>query len=221
MAADNVIMVGKNMDNFKTVVAVLVVLVAFTGFQLIANHSLRKSVRSDVEKQIRQIESSDAELLRLRQGLADAAVEVAKLKDVAKDVASLQEAVKGLDGLKALPGEVDRLSKAIDALKAKVDAAAAKVGLLEDPVGSLEKRIGSLDAKVPAAADIERLAGVRKEIGAVVVAAESLRGVLDSASKAASGVTFDEPVARIQKALAELDTKITEMKNRLTEGPGT
>ena len=209
------------MDNFKTVVAVLVVLVAFTGFQLIANHSLRKSVRSDVEKQIKQIESTDAELLRLRNGLADAAVEVAKLSDIAEDVAALQAAVKGLEGLKELPAEVEKLSEAIKALKAKVDAAAAKVGSLEAPVGAIEKRIGSLDAKLPAAKDIDRLAGMTKEIGAAVAAAESLRGVLDSASKAAKGVTFDEPVAKMQKALADLDVKITEMKTKLREGPGT
>ena len=209
------------MDNFKTVTAVLVVLVAFTGFQLIANHSLRRSVRSDVERQIKQIESSDAELLRLRKGLADAAAEVAKLDGIAKDIASLQAAVKGLEGLKGLPAEVAKLSAAIDALKAKVDAAAAKIGSLEAPVEAVEKRIGSLGAKLPAAGDLSRLADVTKDIDAAVAAAESLRGVLDSASKAASGAALDKPVARVQKALAELDTKITEMKARLTEGPGT
>lgn len=209
------------MDNFKTVAAVLVVLVAFTGLQLIANHSLRRSVRSDVEKQIRQIESSDAELLRLRQGLADAAADVAKLSGVAKDIASLQEAVKGLERLRELPKEIEKLSAAIDALRAKVEAAAAKVGSLERPVGALEKRIGSLDVKIPAAKDLDRLANVTKEIGAAVTAAESLRGVLDSASKTAIAATLDKPVARIQKVLAELDTKITEMKNKLREEPGT
>ena len=54
------------MDSFRTIAAVLVVLLAFTGFQLIANYSLRRSVREDVK---RQMDTADAQMLRLRAGI--------------------------------------------------------------------------------------------------------------------------------------------------------
>ena len=209
------------MDNFKTVAAVLVVLLAFTGFQLIANYSLRKAVRADVAGQIERIEGSEAELLRLRRGLKAAAADLDKLREVAKEIAALEKAVAGLERLKDLPKEIEKLSAAIDALKAKIDAAAAKTGALEGPVDALGKKIGSLDGKIPAAKDLDRLAGVTKEIDALAAAAEAVRVRLDSAAKAADRAALDKPVARIQKALAELAVKITDMKNKLTEGPGT
>ena len=209
------------MDNFKTVAAVLVVLLAFTGFQLIANYSLRKAVRADVAGQIERIEGSEAELLRLRRGLKAAAADLDKLREVAKEIAALEKAVAGLERLKDLPKEIEKLSAAIDALKAKIDAAAAKTGALEGPVDALGKKIGSLDGKIPAARDLDRLAGVTKEIDALAAAAEAVRVRLDSAAKAADRAALDKPVARIQKALAELAVKITDMKNKLTEGPGT
>jgi chromosome segregation ATPase len=214
-------MAGKQMDNFKTVAAVLVVLLAFTGFQLIANYSLRKAVRADVAGQIERIEGSEAELLRLRQGLKETAADLEKLRGVAKEIAALEKAVAGLERLKELPKEIEKLSAAIDALKAKIDAAAAKTGALEGPVDALGKKIGSLDGKIPAAKDLDRLAGVTKEIDALAAAAATVRVRLDSAAKAADRAALDKPVARIQKALAELDVKITDMKNKLTEGSGT
>jgi len=209
------------MNNFKTIVVVLVVLLAFTGLQLIANYSLRKAVRGDVEKQIRQIENSEAELLRLRKGLTAVAEDLAKLREAAKELDKLREAIKGLDRLKELPNEIEKLSAAIDALRAKIEAAAAKTGALNEPVDKLEKKIGSLSAKMPAAKDVGRLADVTKELNALAAAADVVRARLDSAAKAAGDGAFDKPVARINKVLTELDTKITEMKNKLDEEPGT
>ena len=183
------------MDNFKTVAAVLVVLVAFTGFQLIANYSLRKAVRNDVEKQMKQIETSEAEMLRLRNGL----------KQATQDLEKLHEAVTGLDRLNELAKQIETLAGAVDTLKAKLDAAAEKAGALQQPADELGEKIGALDAKISHLSK-------GKELDVIA------RGLQKLAADASS---FDKPVARIRKALAELDARIAELKEKASKEPGT
>ena len=112
------------MDSFRTIAAVLVVLLAFTGFQLIANYSLRRSVREDVK---RQMDSADAQMLRLREGIG-----------------------KANQQLKAFQSELAAAADSLQAVAEKVKDAVTKSGQLSESVTALETQIKALGAIVEA-----------------------------------------------------------------------
>jgi len=186
------------MNGLKTVAAVLVVLLAFTGLQLIANYSLRKSVVRDVKKQIRQIDSGRAEMLKHQERLREAtrlmtklarsleavssqvAAAVAKSADLAKSVAELE--LK----LKALGAGLDEIKKKLGALAGAADTAqAARAGLRK-----LQENLGRVQADARAAAGaaagaLTALGKLKKELAdhKQAVSASALAGMSKEISR--------------------------------------
>jgi len=107
------------MDNLRTVIGVLVVLFAFTCFQLIANYSLRRSVSADVRGQIDQI---DKRLQRTTQ-LMDRFEQSLKTlnrqtTDAAAKSAALTESIGTLgQSVRALKDDIGDLKTELETIK--------------------------------------------------------------------------------------------------------
>jgi len=115
------------MSNFKLIAAVFVVLLAFTGFQVITNTSLRKAVRDDVQQ---QIQSSEGRMLRHQEQLQKAtekAEELGRQLDAAKAKAADQAAA------------LDELARAVAELHARVESANAELQQLLRSLERVEK----------------------------------------------------------------------------------
>lgn len=125
------------MNNFRTVVAVLVVLLAFTGFQLIANYSLRRAVRKDVQDQIEKTESARAELIGYQEKLAKATERLNEL------VAAVERAAQQAEAARQ---KSEELSTALDAVTAKLET-------LKTRLDEIEKKVGPLGKAAAAAAE--------------------------------------------------------------------
>ncbi len=114
------------MDKLKTVVAVFVVLLAFTGFQVIANYSLRRAVRSDVREQIERARSAEAELVRVQKRIGEMAAQLdavaGRVGELEQRFASLKDSGTALDGLlTGLADAVKRIGADLKAAKAGKD----------------------------------------------------------------------------------------------------
>ncbi|MFW6107857.1 MAG: hypothetical protein ACOC70_01530 [bacterium] len=133
------------MNNFRTVVTVLVVLLAFTCFQLIANYSLRRAVREDVHDQIEKTESARAELIEYEEELAKATERLDELVAALEQVAGQAEAARQ---------KSEKLSVALDAVAAKLEALKTRLDEIEKKVGPLGK---AADAAAEAHARLESL----------------------------------------------------------------
>lgn len=119
------------MDKLKTVVAVFVVLFAFTAFQVIANYSLRRAVRSDVREQIERARSAEAELVRVQKRIAEMAAQLdavaARLGELEQRAASVKESGTALEGLlNGLADTVKQIAADLKAAQAKPDAGKAR-----------------------------------------------------------------------------------------------
>lgn len=148
------------MDNFRTVVAVLVVLLAFTCFQLIANYSLREGVRRDVRK---QIDSSDVQMLRHHDQLKAAAGLTVRLAKSLRQVEAEMAAAKtsSADLAKVVGDLVDEVEKKLGALKtslrgiekklAGLGGGADEVGRTQASLKQLRQQVGQVGASVRSA----------------------------------------------------------------------
>ncbi len=167
------------MNSLKTVAAVLVVLLAFTGFQLIANYSLRKSVVEDVKKQIKQIDSGRAEMLKHQERLREATKLMTKLAGSLEAVSSqvAAAAVKSAD-----------LAKSVGELEAKLKALGASLDDLKKKLGALD---GAADAMRATRASLQKL---RENVGRAETDART-------ASQAAAGALT--ALGKLKKELAD------------------
>lgn len=158
------------MDNFKTIAAVLVVLIAFTGFQLIANYSLRSAVRADVARQISKTEDQVTrhnEQLKqayeisgsLAQSMADLQSQFSKMTD---DLAATNErlaqisakAAENVEALNALDVNIAALAKKIEEMKKSADSAKHA----EANVSALDAQVRGLGAEISSASQNASLA---------------------------------------------------------------
>ena len=158
------------MDNFRTIAAVLVVLAAFTGFQFIANYSLRSAVRADVQRQIAQTDQQAVkhnEQLKqayelsgsLAQSLADLQAHLLRMND---EFAATTErlgqisakAAETAETVNALANNLDSLERKIDELKQSADAGKrAEVNL-----AALDARLREFEQEVSSASQNASLA---------------------------------------------------------------
>lgn len=150
------------MDNFKTIAAVLVVLIAFTGFQLIANYSLRSAVRADVARQMAkaddQITKHNEQLKQayelsgsLAQSMADLQSQFSRMTD---DLAATNErlaqisakAAENVHALNTLDANITSLAKKVEEMKKSAESAKradANVSALDAQVRGLGAELSS------------------------------------------------------------------------------
>lgn len=117
------------MDNFKTVIAVIVVLGAFSGFQLISNQALKRSIKQET---------------------SPAAQELAAVR---AQVTAMDDKVQALKGdLDRLKVSTDQLSTAMAGAKARSEEAEAKAGEVAKSIDVLQKKLTDLHTAINAAA---------------------------------------------------------------------
>lgn len=178
------------MDNFKTVASVIAVLAAFTAFQLIGNHSLRKAVRADVRHQIATAENKSAQLSE----------EVRKAAEQAKALAA---------ELAIMNTSLDETAKLLKALSGATQSLAEKTA---DAQNAVDKLPASAESAINSLANIQQDA---KSVAAAMNAAEAqctqLSTRLGDASKA--GETSAGATRQAQADIAKLsDTSAQALK---------
>jgi len=198
------------MDNFRTVAAVLVVLFAFTGFQFIANHSLRKAVQRDI---------GSAES-RMAGVIGQIAAADAKVRAAHTQLAELDGAAARLaESLKAVTEQVNSTGARSAELEKSVDALQAKVAALSAGIDAMMKKLGALDRTADSAqATQERVKSIQTQVSA---ADADARSASQNASGAAAEIRkLTQELAQHRQAvnaLADLKKDIEGVRNQLRQ----
>jgi len=198
------------MNSFRTIAAVLVVLLAFTCFQLIANNSLREAVRSDVKHQVgltedemlrhqEQIRKATELMGKLTASLEAANSEVdaaaAKSADLTKSVGELESKVK------ALGVELEDVGKRLEMLKgAAENAPKADLGLMK-----LQEHVESVEAGAKSAADnVDQLSATLRKMTTEF-------GQYESAVRPSDVTGMKEDVERVRSEVQKLGDEIRKL----------
>ena len=211
------------MNSFRTIAAVLVVLLAFTCFQLIANNSLRDAVRSDVKTQVglskeeilyhqeqvrKATELTDKLTASLEAVNSEVGAAAVKSADLTKSVGELESKVK------ALSVELENVDKELETLKgAAENAPKADLGMMK-----LQEHVESVGADAKLAADnVEQLSTTLKKVTADL-------GQYESAVKPSDVAGMKEDVERVrseaQKLGDEIRKLLADLESAKPEGDG-
>jgi chromosome segregation ATPase len=192
------------MDNFRTVAAVLVVLLAFTGFQLIANYSLRRAVREDVKTQVADTQNTKAEMMMHHKQLQAAR---RLMDDLSKSINAASASMTALD---ATLGKLEKAAAGLDSkLKAATDGLGTKVGAIETRLKELEAAADALKKK------IGLLGGAADDAGAARATLTTLQKQLSGAAGRAKSA--DLGAQRALTLVGSLKTDFSKQKRELDE----
>jgi|GEM_PF-6382761 len=212
------------MNSFRTIAAVLVVLLAFTCFQLIANNSLREAVRSDVKTQVGLTED---EILRHQEEIRKATELMGKLTASLEAVnsevgaagvksADLMKSIGELEvKVKAVGAELEDVGKRLEMLKAAAEnAPKADLGMTK-----VKEHVESVEAGAKSAADsVEQLSAALKQVTAEF-------GQYESAVKPSDVAGMKEDVGRVrseaQKLGDEIRKLLADLDSAQPEGDGS
>ncbi len=206
------------MDSFKTFAAVLLALLAFTSFQLIANHSLRRAVRNDVKT---QIDSTDQQMLKHQAQLREAAELMNKLEHLLKTAnstagAAVFESARLADSVHGLAGSVASLAAKIKTIELALDKVTAKLGSLESATDKASKTHSSLVKlqEETSKAEAGVLAASRDAVAASAAAAKLASELAEhkQAVKASTLAEMKEEIGRIRSDLQKVAATVDSLK---------
>ncbi len=188
------------MDNFRTVSAVLVVLLAFTGLQLVANYALRRAVREDVKQQVAETQNTRAEMLEHHRRLKEAA-------DLLGGLNTSLDTVR--TRMAALETTLGTLGKAVEALGAKLREAAADAEGVDAKIEASAKRLRDIQAAAGTLQEqVGRIGGLAREAGLAQGTLKTLQKQVGEAEGRAKSADVDA-----QRALTQIISLKTEFAN--------
>jgi chromosome segregation ATPase len=184
------------MQNIRVIVAVVVVLLAFTGFQLIANYALRRAVRGDVQKQIEQAQGLETDLAKAHDELRRIGKTAAMLRE---QLATSAEAVR--TKIEASARQAETLAPAVTTIDTGVKELSAKLAKCAEDAGTLSTRLKDLSENVDA---------VEKKLTAAKKTAESVKSARAELTKLKK--TADDAATRSRESSIEVRTLIVAIR---------